>query len=110
MTKTEKGVEWKARLEAWKARGLSVAEWCREEGIKDHQMYYWIRKFEEDTKSTPDVQWLAVDIQHKPIDLGDESIFIHVGQLSIEVRPGTNMTLLSDVVGLLQNSDNKHTI
>lgn len=103
MTKAEKRIEWKARCDAWKASGLSVAEWCREEGVKDHQMYYWIRKFEDDTDSKPDVQWLAVDMQSKLTGyIGDESIFIHVGQLSIEVRPSTNMALLSNVVHLLQ--------
>jgi hypothetical protein len=105
MTKAEKRIEWKARFDAWKASGLSIAEWCRAEGVKDHQMYYWIRKFEGDpvSESDRDIQWLAVDMQNEPTGhVGDESVFIHVGQLSVEVRPGANMTLLSDVVHVLQ--------
>lgn len=110
MTKEEKRIEWKARFDSWKHSGLSVAEWCREEGIKDHQMYYWIHRFKDDSLVTEvhqDVQWLTVDLQNEPTgSLGDESIFIHVGQLSVEVRTGANMALLSDVVHVLQHNDN----
>lgn len=103
MSKAEKRIEWKARYDAWKVSGLSVAEWCRVEGIKDHLMYYWIRRFEEVTEAHQVVQWLAVDMQNEPTGrIGDESVFIHVGQLSVEVRPGANMELLSDVVHVLQ--------
>jgi transposase-like protein len=42
MTIAEKRIEWKERFDAWKSSGLRVAEWCRTEGVKDHQMYYWI--------------------------------------------------------------------
>ncbi|MUK86828.1 IS66 family insertion sequence element accessory protein TnpB [Ornithinibacillus sp. L9] len=102
MTKAQKRIEWKARFDAWKASGLSVAEWCRVEGVKDHQMYYWIRRFEDEIDSESEVQWLAVDMQSETTGhISDQSVFIHVGQLSIEVRPGTNMALLSDVVHVL---------
>jgi len=105
MTKAEKRIEWKARFDAWKASGLSVAEWCREKGLKDHQMYYWIRKFDDDsvTETPQDIQWLAVDLETESTGyMSEESVFIHVGQLSIEVRSGTNMALLADVVQVLQ--------
>lgn len=110
MTKKEKRIEWKAKFDSWKRSGLSVAEWCREEGIKDHQMYYWIQRFKDDslvTEAPQSVQWLTVDMQNEPIgSFTDESVFIHLGQLSIEVRPGANMALLSDVVQVLQLNDN----
>ena len=105
MTKAEKRIKWKARFDAWKASGLSVAEWCREKGLKDHQMYYWIRKFDDDsvTEKPQDIQWLAVDMETESTGyMSEESVFIHVGQLSIEVRSGTNMALLADVVQVLQ--------
>ena len=105
MTKSEKRIEWKTRFDAWKASDLSVAQWCREEGIKDHQMYYWIRRFQDDKESKSEVQWLAVDMETESTGYrSEESVFIHVGQVSIEVRSGTNMALLADVVQVLQKS------
>ena len=106
MTKAEKRIEWKARFDAWKASGLSVAEWCRDKDLKKHQMYYWIRQFEDDSdpiETNQEVQWLAVDMESESTGhRNEESVFIHVGQLSVEVRPGANMELLSDVVQVLQ--------
>ncbi|WP_382392874.1 IS66 family insertion sequence element accessory protein TnpA [Lentibacillus juripiscarius] len=46
MTLKDKRIEWKARYDAWKESGLSVAEWCRNQEIKIHQMYYWVQRFE----------------------------------------------------------------
>ncbi|WP_088052318.1 IS66 family insertion sequence element accessory protein TnpA [Virgibacillus dakarensis] len=106
MTQADKRIEWKARFDAWKASGFSVAEWCRKQGVKDHQMYYWIQKFEYDTpkKETSETQWLTVKVD-EPINVttGQEPVFIHFGAISVEVRPGANMAVLSDVVHVLQN-------
>ncbi|MGX8793968.1 MULTISPECIES: IS66 family insertion sequence element accessory protein TnpA [Oceanobacillus] len=33
---------------------MQVAAWCREQGIKASQMYYWIRKYEKDVAPTHD--------------------------------------------------------
>ena len=51
MNDADKRIEWKARYDAWKTSGLSAAEWSRSQGIKTHQLYYWIRKFREDEVS-----------------------------------------------------------
>jgi transposase-like protein len=106
MKKAEKRIEWRARFDAWKASGLSVAEWCRDKGLKNHQMYYWINKFEDDSDPTEkhqDVQWLGLNMESESIaHMNEASVFIHVGELSVEVRPGANMELLSDVVQVLQ--------
>lgn len=40
MTKADKRIEWKYRFDEWKASGLSVAAWCREEEVNMHHMYY----------------------------------------------------------------------
>ena len=64
MTKADKRIEWKSRFDAWKSSGLSVAAWCREQEVNIHQMYYWVRTFEEDKTSVQgtDTQWLTVNM------------------------------------------------
>lgn len=112
MTQVDKRIEWKDRFDAWKASDLSVAEWCREQGVKDHQMYYWIRKFERDSLTsepeTSETQWLTVKVEDEPTSITTKlaPVFIHFGSISVEVRPGANMALLSDVVRVLQNHVN----
>lgn len=106
MTQIDKRIEWKERYEAWKVSGKSIAEWCRDQEVKTHQMYYWVQQFERrDSLETPaETQWLAVQVDEEPISPSRQGpILLHFGAISVEVRPGANMSLLSDVVHVLQN-------
>lgn len=104
MNDADKRIEWKSRYDAWKTSGLSAAEWSRINDVKKHQMYYWIRKFREEEISTNERQskWLTVDVQEISSH-HTGSVLIHYGALSNEVRPGTDLNLLSDVVRVIQN-------
>lgn len=108
MTRTEKRIEWKARIDAWKASELSAAAWCRAQGINLPQMYYWIRNFEVEgdnaTNSAPETEWLTVDMKKESLNFRSvDPVLIHFDSMSIEVRQRTDMALLSDVMDVLQN-------
>lgn len=108
MTQRDKRIEWESRYDAWKESGLSVAAWCREQSLKEHQMYYWIRKIEDrdaqpQQKEPPITSWMPVQLDYPIADgIDDGAVFIHFDSISVEVRPGTNMTVVSDVVNLLR--------
>ncbi len=106
MTRTEKRIEWKARIDAWKASGLSAAAWCREQDVNSSQMYYWIRSLNDNKADYPtsETQWLTVDMKEEPLTFhSGDPVLIHIDSMSIEVRQGTNMALLSDVMDVLRN-------
>ncbi|QDI90435.1 IS66 family insertion sequence hypothetical protein [Salicibibacter halophilus] len=107
MTLKDKRIEWKARYDAWKESGQRVAEWCREQDINVNQMYYWVQRFKDDKiSSEPDsTQWLTVQVDDDdPIPSGgSEPIFIHYGAISVEVRPGAHVGLLSDIIHVLRS-------
>ncbi|MFS0647565.1 IS66 family insertion sequence element accessory protein TnpA [Siminovitchia sp. 179-K 8D1 HS] len=107
MTLKEKRVEWKARYDAWKESGQSVAAWCRDQNIKVHQMYYWVNQIERGSSyaDTPaaNTQWLAVQVEEPFPCSGKDPILLHFGPLTVEVRPGASMSLLSDVIQVLQH-------
>lgn len=105
MNDADKRTEWKARFDAWGSSGLSAAEWCRKQNSNIHQMYYWIRKFKEESSPSqePETKWLTVNLKDLPAGHTDqEAVFIHIGTMSLEVRPGTNMELLSNVMRVVQ--------
>lgn len=52
MALKSKEIQWKARFDAWKESGQSIAKWCKDQDIKASQMYYWARKFE--SNESPD--------------------------------------------------------
>ncbi|MFD2195559.1 IS66 family insertion sequence element accessory protein TnpA [Oceanobacillus bengalensis] len=106
MNDADKRIKWKARFDDWQSSGLIVAEWCREQNVNVHQMYYWIRKFKGELPPSeePETKWLTVNVQDlPPVHTDQESVLIHIGMLSLEVRPGTNMELLSNVMRVVQN-------
>jgi len=108
MTLKDKRIEWKTRYDSWKASGQGIAEWCRDQDIKVHQMYYWVRRFERDMISpepkTSETQWLAVQVEDDMLSSeGQDPIFIHFGAISVEVRPGANVGLLSDIIHVLRS-------
>ncbi|WP_373894789.1 IS66 family insertion sequence element accessory protein TnpA [Virgibacillus natechei] len=108
MTLKDKRIEWKVRYDAWKESGQNIAEWCRDQEIKVHLMYYWVQRFERDKTSseseTSNTQWVTVQAVDEYFSSeGQEPIFIHVDAISVEVRPGANVRLLSDIVQVLKH-------
>jgi hypothetical protein len=106
LNQAEKRIEWQDRIHAWKTSGFGVAEWCREQDLAVHQMYYWIKKFKQDefTSGLSETQWVTVNLKEKAqlTEMG-EPVFIHFDSISIEVREGTSMNLVSDIVQVLQD-------
>ncbi|MFD2760379.1 IS66 family insertion sequence element accessory protein TnpA [Lentibacillus juripiscarius] len=85
MTLKDKRIEWKARYDTWKESGQTIAEWCRNQKIKVHQMYYWVQRFENDRiPAEPEpTQWLTVQVDDESISSeGQGPIFIHFDAIS----------------------------
>jgi len=104
MTHTERRQQWKARIEAYKASGLSAREFCRQQNITTRQLYYWIRKETLKEQAGNTVQWLPVSLSSKEdISLSDflTVLTVKVGPAVIEVREGVNEKLLLQVVKVL---------
>ncbi|KEO85289.1 IS66 family insertion sequence element accessory protein TnpA [Tumebacillus flagellatus] len=87
-----------ARIADFRASGLSGSQWCEQNQIATSQFYYWKRKLMNMT--APSSQWVTLQVQ--PSSLNDPSLFVTVGPAVIEVKPGFDRDLFSDVVRTLQ--------
>ena len=58
MTHVERKQKWKARIEAYKASGLSAKEFCKQHNISKKQLYYWLRKESLKEQAGNTVQWV----------------------------------------------------
>lgn len=101
MTHIERRQQWKSRIEAYRASGLSAREFCKQHNITKRQLYYWLRKesLEEQTDNT--VQWLPVSLSGKEDTSLSDFLTVKVGPAVIEVRQGFNEELLLHVVKVL---------
>ncbi|MCF8012227.1 MAG: helix-turn-helix domain-containing protein [Clostridiales bacterium] len=105
MTRAERQKMWKARVAEYRASGQSVREWSAANNVNPGQLWYWLRKYtinEENIPSEKSPQWLPVEVneQSRTMD-NDNLVLIRVGEASIEVKPGFDPALLSDVVRAL---------
>jgi len=92
---------------------LTIEEWCKRNGFKDGQLRYWLRKARQEGFIDRVSQgWACVEVVDNdsmdasaPViaadrqQLTDESgLMVRVGSATIEVRPGFNPSLLSEVL------------
>lgn len=102
MTQSENREKWDSRVTAFKASSQSATEWCAAHDLKTHQLRYWIRKFNSADESTvKQTQWLSVEVGELKTSSHSKALPIRVGKATIEVSPGFDPTLLSDVVRTL---------
>jgi hypothetical protein len=95
---------WKKRIEDYQSSGLSGVRWCAEQGISEHQFWYWKKKWKKSpthTKEEVAPTWVPVMVEDptppKP------TLTVRVGTVEIEVKPDYDATLLQDVVRTLMS-------
>src|SRR5690606_42149241 len=102
MTQVEKRQKWASQVASFKASDLSAAAWCAAHDVKAHQLYYWINKFiSEDEPAVKETQWLSMEVGGLDTSHQTEVLNIKVGKATIEVSPGFNPSLLSEVIRTL---------
>lgn len=103
MTKAELQKLWEARISEYRASGQSAKEWCTAHNIPIRQLWYWLRKFknEKDASHVKSTQWLPVELSEQISTDQGKALLVKVGQVGIEVRPGFDPALLSQVIRVL---------
>ena len=103
MTKIEERQMWESRVSDFRSSGLSGPQWCAANGVKIHQLRYWTSRFRSTEKKPADreTQWLSVELEDLRSSRQSNVLPIRVGKATIEVSPGFDPDLLSDVVKTL---------
>ena len=102
MTQVEKRQKWESQVAAFKASDQSALSWCADHDVKAHQLYYWISKFKsEDEPTVKQTQWLPMEIGELDTNHLTGVLNIKVGKATIEVSPGFDASLLTDVIRTL---------
>lgn len=112
MNQLENGQMWEERVAAFLASGKrNLAAWCRENDVPYYKMRHRVQKAEKSSMS-PGISaknWLQVATQEAAQSTDQtqheaESVWLHMGEMSIEVRPGFNPAVLREVVKVLTGS------
>jgi transposase-like protein len=106
MTQAENRKQWAKLIQEYEASGQGVREWCEAHGLKPDRVWYWLRKHRSE-KGSPQVrsgQWLPVEVAEQGPTIQDDALVVKVGSVSIQVRPGFDQALLTQVVSALIES------
>ncbi|MGI6645854.1 MAG: IS66 family insertion sequence element accessory protein TnpA [Limnochordia bacterium] len=90
---------WAERVEAFLASGLSQRAWCREHGLKQERLSYWLRKFRAEASAKPNGRWLQLD----SLAPSGSGVSLRIGGLTLEVQRGFDPQVLADVISSLMN-------
>ena len=96
MTRQERGTHWRRLLEQQAGSGLSVRAWCAREAISYATFMYWRRRLARPAVGAP----LTLIRVTEGVAVGD-ALWLSVGAVRIEVRPGFDAGLLKQVVAAL---------
>ncbi len=90
---------WAAEMESCAASGLTVQQWCRENGMSAKTYYYHLRKVRESIiESEPTI----VSLNNKVAS--SEKIEISDGEINIALPANMNIEALSAVIRVLKNA------
>src|SRR5690625_5341665 len=100
MTPEERRHVWRERVADFRASGQSGRAWCIENDIKEHQLWYWIKRVESSPPATAATQWLPVAVEGES-PASNSGLSLRVGDAVIEVQPGFDRSLLAAVIAVL---------
>ena len=105
MSSIDLGILWEKRFSEYEASGQSIVSWCKEHSIKINQFYYWRRRLRLDrVEKRQPVKWLSIDLDPSKQKSHDtDSISIHVGQATIELKKGFDQQLLREIIQVLHS-------
>jgi hypothetical protein len=97
--------KWQRHVQAFAESGLTRRDYCRQNGIAIYQLDYWRRKLQG---STPNHQasagaWIPLEIRDGVSPAENASIGLRIGRVTIDIKPGYDRKLLTDVLQVLES-------
>ncbi len=93
---------WEQRLAEYETSGKTIKEWCQEQSIRENQFYYWRRKIRpEKVEENQPIKWLSINLADSSTS-SSNSIAVHIGQMTVEVKSGFDHNLLREILKVLQ--------
>ena len=84
-TSVEQREQWRERVEAFRASGQSVSAWCVAQGIKPHQLRYWLPRLAQVQEADGTPQWLPVTVHEQEASVSGNGLGVRVGPAVVEV-------------------------
>ncbi len=101
MNENERNEQWQERIRAYRDSGQTMQAWCAAQEISLYQLKYWLRKLSPGKRKAPATTWVTVAPTPHPSPEAS-SLVVRIGNVSIDIRPGFDAALLTQVVRVLE--------
>lgn len=89
---------WSKRVSECRSSGMSVQQWCEENGINSKTYYYWQRKLFELTVEQSNPVFVEMPVQSDSM----AAATIRSGELSVEIQQSADRELICAIVRALK--------
>ena len=91
-------VEWSRRVEACRNSGLSVGQWCQENGIAVSTYFSWQRKVFQALQEVQEVTFAEVPVMERTQSSGHIVAAMEVSDVRIQVYAGADKATLQAIL------------
>ena len=96
MNKQANQADWAELIQDYRSSGLSMATWCRNNGLKTHQLTYRLQKAKQQS-AKEQTTWLPVDLN------SESSLTIKIGPYAVIIKEDFDPVLLKKLVVTLSS-------
>ena len=93
---------WAERVSACRSSGLSVKDWCRENGVCEQTYYKWQKRLFEMAQAQQEVQFAeATPVQ--PVRSGDVAVTVRISGAEADIHSGADAATVETVLRILKS-------
>ena len=89
--------EWAERIQRCSESGLTVSEWCRENGINLKTYYYHLRKLRKEICE-------QIPVLVMTVPEGSHSVKISIGEVTAEIPEGISEQMMTTLIRAMRNA------
>jgi len=91
---------WRKHVQAFESSGLTRNGYCQRNGVNVYQLDYWRRRFKKSKPPGPSPAdtWIPVRVRDDQASEKGSGVCLRISRLAIEVKPGFDRELLTDVL------------
>lgn len=103
--------QWARLIQECQNSGLTIKNWCSQNGVSEHAYYYWLRRIRESAfprhlpeahnESTNPIVFAPLRVKEEPSSV-HSPIIIHMPNADIEVGEGSSLRTLEMVLSALK--------
>jgi transposase-like protein len=110
VTREYRASQWAECIKECRSSGMTIRDWCDENGVSEKSFYYWQRKFrneacqllEQNSKSALALPSFAEIDMSQPVKSETLAVTIRIGEITADIHNGADPATVESVIRTLK--------